>query len=81
VIAPSGTPVTLDGAIIPPTTFEVIGGSTFSVARVELPVGTEVHTIHAGKPFGILVYGYGRYTSYLYAGGLDLTPITPPPIY
>ena len=26
--------------------------------------------------FGIVVYGYGRYTSYMYPGGLNLDTIT-----
>ena len=27
---------------------------------------------------GIVVYGYGAYTSYMYPGGLDLQRISPP---
>jgi IgGFc binding protein len=82
VIAPSGASVTLDGTAIDAGSFVSIGTSGESVARVELPGGaSEVHRIEASKPFGIVVYGYGRYTSFMYAGGLDLTPITPPPIF
>jgi hypothetical protein len=29
-------------------------------------------------PFGIVVYGFGSYTSYMYPGGLDLTAINIP---
>ncbi len=82
VIAPSGASVTLDGTPLPAASFSPIGASGETVARVELPAGqSEVHQIDSPKPFGIVVYGYGRYTSFMYAGGLDLTPITPPPIF
>ena len=53
---------------------------TLGVARQTLQ-GGETHTVEAGQPVGILVYGYGRYTSYMYPGGLDLKRITPPPVY
>ena len=29
------------------------------------------------QPFGIVVYGYGAFTSYMYPGGLDLRKIAP----
>lgn len=81
VIAKAGTAVTLDGAALPASSFAAIGSSGFSVARVELPLGSEVHAIESSSVFGIMVYGYGRYTSYMYAGGLDLQPITIPPVF
>jgi hypothetical protein len=81
VIAKTGSTVTLDGTAIPAASFTAIGSSGFSVARVELPLGSEVHAIESGSVFGVMVYGYGRYTSYMYAGGLDLTPITIPPVF
>ena len=34
----------------------------------------------ADKPVGIVVYGYGQDTSYMYPGGLDLKRITEPPV-
>lgn len=80
VVAPTGTQITLDGAALPTNKFTPIGSSGFSVARHELDA-TEVHTIQSSSAFGIVVYGYGRYTSYMYPGGLDLKRITPPPIY
>ena len=30
------------------------------------------HTISSSVPFGITVYGYANYTSYMYPGGLNL---------
>ena len=41
----------------------------------------EVHTINSSAAFGIVVYGYGRFTSYMYPGGLDLERISPPPVF
>ena len=35
-------------------------------------------TSAATQPFGLVVYGYGRFTSYMYPGGLDLRRITVP---
>ncbi len=80
VVAPSGSTVTLDGTAIPASEYSVIGTSGFSVARHKLSQ-TEVHSIESSQQFGIVVYGYGRYTSYMYPGGLDLKRIAPPPIY
>ena len=80
IIAPAGATVTLDGVSVSSSEFRGIGSSGFGVARHQLD-GQEVHTLEASQPVGILVYGYGRYTSYMYPGGLDLERITPPPIY
>ena len=80
VLAPAGASVTLDGETVPAGSFTAIGSSGFGVARLSLD-GGETHTLEAGQPVGILVYGYGRYTSYMYPGGLDFKRITPPPVY
>jgi hypothetical protein len=79
VIAPEGAEVTLDGAKLTDT-WTPIGSSGFGVARHQLDAA-EQHAISSSKPFGIVVYGYGQYTSYMYPGGLDLKHITVPPIY
>ena len=34
-----------------------------------------VHTIVADNEVGIIVYGFDRFVSYAYAGGLDLEPL------
>jgi hypothetical protein len=78
VIAPTGAVVTLDGAPVPSSEFVSIGGSGYSVARHILSQG-DVHTISGEKAFGIVVYGYGKQTSYMYPGGLDLKAVSPPP--
>ncbi len=81
VIAPSGTTVTLDGSAIDSSEFSPIGASGYVVARHEL-TAMDNHSITAPQPFGIVVYGYGKQTSYMYPGGLDfhaLNPTPPPP--
>ncbi len=80
IVAPTGTTVTLDGQAIAAAEFTPIGSTGFSVARHQLS-GSEVHQIQSGSQFGVTVYGYGRFTSYMYPGGLDLKRIAPPPIF
>ena len=47
-----------------------------SVARAQLSQ-TDLHTATADRPFGLLVYGIGPYTHYVYPGGLNLAPPDP----
>jgi hypothetical protein len=73
VTVATGTAVTLDGAPVPGASFKPIGGSAFSVATLVLS-NAQSHSISSsGGTAGIIVYGYGQYTSYMYPGGLDLT--------
>lgn len=75
VIAPIGVPITLDGALLTADAKDV-GETDYHVLRAKLPAeGSGVHRIEADAPFGLVVYGYGRYTSYMYPGGLDLDRI------
>jgi hypothetical protein len=78
VIAPIGTSVMLDGAAVPGSEFAPIGGSGFAVAR-HLLGHSDVHRMESSVGFGIIVYGYGKDTSYMYPGGLDLKAISKPP--
>ncbi|MFH0901152.1 MAG: IgGFc-binding protein [Pseudomonadota bacterium] len=71
IVAPTGAAITLDGADV--TGFVSIGSSGFGVVKQQLQDGN--HTIASEQPFGISVYGYGKYTSYWYPGGLDLIPV------
>lgn len=77
LIAKVGQTVEVDGAVIPAVTFEQIGQSEWAVARVEL-AKLGGHKAQASEPFGIVVYAYGQYTSYMYPGGMDLKKIAPP---
>lgn len=71
VSAPTGSNVTLDGVAV--DGFSPVGSSGLSVARI--PISGGVHSVTSATPFGIVVYGYAAHTSYMYPGGLNLTPI------
>jgi hypothetical protein len=72
VVCPTGTNAQLDGATL--GGFIGVGGSGFSVARVQLSnAGNGNHNLSSDNACGISVYGYGQYTSYWYPGGSDLT--------
>ena len=74
VIAPPGANVTVDGA--PIAGFTPIGATGFNVARIPLSnAGDGNHLFEGDMKFGVSIYGYGQYTSYLYPGGLDLNTI------
>ena len=74
ITAPSGAAVTVDGEEIPPTSFEVVGGGTYSVFRTRIKQWGP-HTVTSSEPAGVIVYGYDQYVSYAYTGGLDLAEI------
>jgi hypothetical protein len=70
IIAPATAVITLDGQPVT-AQWTPIGTSGFSVARVQLS-NAQSHTADGTEPFGIVTYGYGVDTSYMYPGGLDL---------
>ncbi|WP_157069973.1 IgGFc-binding protein [Sandaracinus amylolyticus] len=74
MIAPTGARVELDRTIV--TGWREIEGTGWSHASMQIQPG--VHRASAERPFGLQVYGFGAYTSYVVSGGLDLRPITPP---
>lgn len=69
VIAPKDAVLALDGQPVT-ATFAPIGSSGYGVARIKVKGGN--HTITGDVGFGLLVYGYAAYTSYMYPGGLNL---------
>ncbi|MEZ4371226.1 MAG: IgGFc-binding protein [Polyangiaceae bacterium] len=73
VVAPPGANITIDGTAIDQGRFSPIGNSGFNVARVQVPGGA--HAMKGDKNFGIVVYGYASYTSYMYPGGLNLEKV------
>ncbi len=78
VTAPANATIMLSsngGAATEVTGWRTVGGSQMRTARVMIPGGT--HTMTGTHPFGIVVYGFGAYTSYMYPGGLDLNEINP----
>jgi hypothetical protein len=56
--------------------FVPLEGTNLQVARVRVDGGQ--HRIHSQENFGIVVYGYALYTSYMVPGGLDLNLINRP---
>jgi hypothetical protein len=78
VVAEAGTTVLLDGEPLPDSAFGGIAATSLRVARYMLPADRDVFRIESTRPFGIVVYGYGAFTSYMYPGGLDLKKIAPP---
>jgi hypothetical protein len=80
IIAPTGATVTVTDTPSnhTVTTGTAIGASGYYVAHVSLCANsltgcTGNHTATSSSAFGIEVYGYGSYTSYMYPGGLNLT--------
>lgn len=70
----SGAEVLLDGD--PITNFSPVGTSEWQVARIQLTPGA--HHLESSTLFGVVVYGFGRFTSYMVPGGLDLRPVNSP---
>ncbi|MBI5502801.1 MAG: IgGFc-binding protein [Deltaproteobacteria bacterium] len=71
LIVPAGATTWLDG--VEQTDFTAIGASGYGVARIQVPGGS--HTLTGPEKIGVMCYGYGNYTSYLYPGGLNVDPI------
>ncbi len=71
VVAKVGQTVTLNGA--PVSGLTPIGDTGW--ASVNVAVNAGVHSATSSEPFGVWVYGFGAYTSYMYPAGLDLRPI------
>jgi hypothetical protein len=76
VVAAAGVAVRLDGRALEAGEFSPVGQSGLSAARIPLTGG--VHRMDGDAKFGIVVYGYGSYTSYMVPGGLDLQTVVVP---
>jgi hypothetical protein len=74
VTANEGQQVMLDGD--PVQGWKSVGNTGLRIAQVQISGGA--HHIESGEGFGIVVYGTGSYTSYMYPGGLDLNMINVP---
>lgn len=59
----------LDGKLVDAGLFKPIGKSGYSGAQI--PVSEGSHSIISTTPFGIYVYGFGRFDSYGYPGGMN----------
>ncbi|MCD6498453.1 MAG: IgGFc-binding protein [Deltaproteobacteria bacterium] len=70
--------VTLDGTEVDFSGAMRIGQTLYGSVQVDLSnAPTSFHSITGTEPFGIMVYGFARYTSYFYPGGLNLEYINP----
>lgn len=65
--------VMVDGA--PMGALTPIAGTSFGHARLRVEPGVHRLRTMNGERVGLLVYGYADYTSYMFAGGLDLTEL------
>jgi hypothetical protein len=74
VIGAEAQVVLLDGRAV--RGFTPIEGTDLATARV--PIDPGAHTIESDFLFGIVVYGYASYTSFMVPGGLDLNRIYRP---
>ncbi len=70
LVAPAGTHVYLDGVLV--DSWFPIPGEDLVATRIEIDGGA--HRIQSldGVGFGLTLYGYARFTSYLTPGGLNL---------
>lgn len=70
IVAPAAgaAPVFLDGTLIPPGAFQVIGNSR--IAKLSIPSNASTHTLESTGGFTAYVYGYGPANSYNYNSGI-----------
>lgn len=73
ITAPTGASVTRNGGVV--TGWQEIPGTGYSVARVKVNGGS--HDLESTEKFGVVIYGFGSFTSYMYPGGLDFEVINP----
>ena len=79
IVRKIGVSVVLDGVEVNAAPKGLSSG--YEVLRAKLGPGQAgAHLLEAASPVGLQVVGYGKFTSYQYPGGLDLAPITPPPV-
>jgi IgGFc binding protein len=71
VIYKTGMIPVLDGVAVAGDTAQING----EYSRTKLLISGGIHHIESSDPFAITVYGVGRFTSYMYPGGLDLKPV------
>jgi hypothetical protein len=67
--------IELDGANLGGAAWEPISGSGYFSLRHQIDPGSHGIRSTSSATFGIAVYGYGQYTSYMYPGGLNLEQI------
>jgi len=68
--------IELDGDGLQDEDWQMVGITEYVTLRREIDPGPHSIRSTTDQPFGIVVYGYGQYTSYMMPGGLDLEPIS-----
>jgi len=74
IIAREDQIVLLNGRVV--TRLQPVEGTPYATAQLQIADGQ--HTLESDLPFGVTVYGYAPFASYMVAGGLDLNLINPP---
>ncbi len=68
--------ITLDGESLALEDWQRVGQTEYVALRREIDPGSHALRTAGEDTFGVLVYGYGQYTSYMVPGGLNLESIT-----
>lgn len=78
IIAPTSSlaSVSVNGLAVPVASFTTISGSTYAYARIL--VGPGRHTVAAGVPIGVSIYGWAEYDSYGNPGCYFFGDVQPP---
>lgn len=71
IMAATGAQVLVNEVPIASDAFQAIGASGLSVARVGATPGTRLE-LRSDQPFGVQMYGFGKFTSYMVPGGIDM---------
>ena len=72
LIKEAGVQITLDGAVVPQSDFQPVGGTSTWEFAVINSLTAGVHRASAAEPFGVIVHGMDEYISYAFAGGIVL---------
>ncbi len=77
LLTPTGAigSVRLDGAVVPAASFQPIGATGFSAARLAVADGT--HRTSSPEPHGLIAAGFAQDDSYLFGGGLRQVTLHP----
>ena len=75
IVGKAGVEYTLDGMKETIGFNQMVGATDYSYEVVTLTAGA--HFISSSEPFGITVSGIAPFTSYLFAGGLNLLELAP----
>ena len=64
--------ILVDGNVVDSSLWQPIADTDYVGAQIEVSMG--VHTATASEPFGLYIYGFNRYDSYGYLGGVSFSP-------